>query len=126
MDSIEVRWQPIPSHQQNGYLTGYVVRYWKEKDGSIINVNPTEHKILVDGYTWMAVIRGLNSNVQLKISVAGFTSTGEGPQSKEAIGSRCLINYFVNVCSLFTGTKKGQKSSEETPEFYELRICVFQ
>ena len=72
--SIQLQWTALLSQHQNGLITGYVLRYWSERDGNnSVHVDRTWHTISVNPYTtyWL--------------SVAAENSAGQGPFSESAI-----------------------------------------
>ena len=73
---LKVQWNPIPQHNANGRLLGYVViyqeyPYWY----STQKVNSSSPDVN------MLVLSGLKAARSYRVWVAGFTRAGTGPQS---------------------------------------------
>ena len=76
---LKVQWNPIPQHSVNGRLLGYVVSYeeYPYYRYSTRRVNSSSPDVR------MVVLSGLKVAHSYRVWVAGFTSTGTGPQSSK-------------------------------------------
>ncbi|PFX28263.1 Transmembrane protease serine 5 [Stylophora pistillata] len=76
---IQVQWEPLAQHYVNGRLQGYRVRvyeYGYYYYGSLVQTLETPGP-----YVRMMKVGGLKAAQQYRVTVAAFTSKGEGPQS---------------------------------------------
>uniref|UniRef100_A0A673YUD9 DCC netrin 1 receptor n=1 Tax=Salmo trutta TaxID=8032 RepID=A0A673YUD9_SALTR len=67
--SIKVSWQPPPPNSQNGFITGYKLRYRKT---AVFNMSLTTSSLL----------SGLEKGSQYSFQVAAMTANGTGPASE--------------------------------------------
>ncbi|XP_022786238.1 uncharacterized protein LOC111326491 isoform X2 [Stylophora pistillata] len=77
---IQVQWEPLAQHYVNGRLQGYRVRVYEYGYyyyyGSLVQTLETPGP-----YVHTMKVRGLKAAQQYRVTVAAFTSKGEGPQS---------------------------------------------
>ena len=73
---VYLRWREVPCVQQNGPITGYVVRYYATC-GAARNVQ--QNKSIV---ARCAIIDGLTSNTEYAFQVAAINVNGTGPFSE--------------------------------------------
>ena len=74
-----VTWEPVPSTDQNGNITGYTV-YYQAVSGHI--VTKKEQMIKVNASLRRLEVSELEQHVTYNVSVSANTSVGEGPRSK--------------------------------------------
>ena len=76
--SIQVHWDPIPPHYIHGNLLGYKVSFIATFRGNAQRWNETS----VNQSTTTAVITNLRKYTKYMVAVEGFTSKGNGIESK--------------------------------------------
>lgn len=69
--SITVRWQPPPPEEQNGQITGYKIRYRKQKKHVQVETTPAN----VRHYE----LHGLDKKSFYQVKIAAMTVNGTGP-----------------------------------------------
>ena len=74
---MKVQWDPLPQQYANGRLLGYSINVYV--DDYYVNYIKTVYSN--NSGVHMVIVRGLKAAQRYRISVAAFTSEGEGPQS---------------------------------------------
>lgn len=69
--SITVRWEPPPLEEQNGQITGYKIRYRKQKKHFQVETTPAN----VRHYE----LRGLDKKSLYQVRISAMTVNGTGP-----------------------------------------------
>ena len=86
---VSLRWREVPCIQQNGPITGYVVRYYTTC-GADSNVQ--QYK---SGMTTEDIIDDLTPNTEYAFQVAAANVNGTGPFSKSiTLGGKCIV-YLI-------------------------------
>ncbi|KAF2987859.1 hypothetical protein EK904_011981 [Melospiza melodia maxima] len=79
---VEVFWSAIPRDRVRGHLGGYKVNWWKTRsmlDGK--RHHPEKHFLTFVGERTSGMIPGLDPFSEFRLTVSGFTSRGDGPES---------------------------------------------
>lgn len=71
IQSITVRWQPPPPEEQNGQITGYKIRYRKQKKHVQVETTP--------GNVRHFELRNLEKKSLYQVKIAAMTVNGTGP-----------------------------------------------
>ena len=80
---VSLRWREVPCFQQNGPITGYVVRYYT----TCSTDRDVRHKSVV---TTGDIIDGLTPNTEYAFQVAAVNVNGTGPFSEPiTLGGKC-------------------------------------
>uniref|UniRef100_A0A914DW50 Neogenin n=1 Tax=Acrobeloides nanus TaxID=290746 RepID=A0A914DW50_9BILA len=74
--SISLTWQPPSEDEQNGFITGYKIKYKTKKRGSKGNI------VVVDGDPGKYTLHGLEAGMGYTIRVAAINQNGTGPFSE--------------------------------------------
>ena len=86
--SLQISWQAPPVVNQNGPLTGYVIRY--TRSGFTIN------EIVASGLTY--IISGLVPFVNYSVRVAAMTINGTGPFSADIMQVSGESGKLIHIC----------------------------
>ena len=73
-------WQPVPSVDKNGIITGYTLYYQAVSDHSL---NGAERFSRVNSLVTSFNVSNLEEDVTYNVSVSANTSVGEGPRSEQ-------------------------------------------
>lgn len=73
MQSITVRWQPPPPEEQNGQITGYKIRYRKQKKHVQVSMETTP------GNVRHFELRNLEKKSLYQVKIAAVNANGTGP-----------------------------------------------
>ena len=79
LSEVFLRWRDVPCDQQNGPITGYVVRYYASC-GLDRDVQQTKSVV-----TTGSIIDGLTPNTEYAFQVAAVNTNGTGPFSEAII-----------------------------------------
>ena len=88
---LSLHWREVPCFQQNGPITGYVVRYYATC-GPDRDVQQTKSVV-----TTGSIIGGLTPNTEYAFQVAAVNTNGTGPFSEPiALGGNSAIHWHPN------------------------------
>ena len=90
-NSFAISWSPVPQEFANGKIQGYRVRVWELSQWLNVNPNVTTG----DNGTIRALIGGLKPYTSYMITVAAFTSAGDGNASQINITSDEGGKFFL-------------------------------
>uniref|UniRef100_A0A8C3NEQ4 Neural cell adhesion molecule L1-like protein n=1 Tax=Geospiza parvula TaxID=87175 RepID=A0A8C3NEQ4_GEOPR len=83
---VKVSWFGIPRDRVRGHLRGYKVNWWKTRsmlDGK--RHHPEKHFLTFVGERKYGMIPGLEPFSEFRLTVSGFTSRGDGPESSSVV-----------------------------------------
>ena len=86
---VSIRWREVPCVQQNGPITGYVVRYYATCS---TGRNVQQNKSVA---TTGDIIDGLAPNTEYGFQVAAVNVNGTGPFSEPiTLGGKCVVVLY--------------------------------
>ena len=89
LTEVSLSWREVPCVQQNGPITGYVVRYYATC-GTDRNVQQSQSVETTD-----TTITGLTPITEYAFQVAAVNVNGNGPFTEPiTLGGKCILNIF--------------------------------
>ena len=98
MQSIDwwsVSWDPIPAENANGILRGYKLTYYLSyRSGKEVSGEKIKKIVELDSFTRYYKQRNLLNYATYGLSIAGFTSAGNGPSEEFEASERFFFFLF--------------------------------
>ncbi|XP_071796641.1 protein sidekick-2-like isoform X2 [Asterias amurensis] len=120
--SLMVTWDALSLDSQNGGLQGYKITYWETSDKS-----GTQRTKTFPSQETQANLEGLNCYTDYTLTVIGFNSAGDGPDSAQTSGTTSTSAPGVPSLVSFRQIRMSSLNvTWETPELPCGRITGYQ